>query len=280
MVLDHEDLCRRVIFLQKCALIGRWMFADGHVNDMLEWAKNVWSPIVGYAPKVTLLLNNWYSIHFMNEKDVALIVNKTWVRGKSFLQLLPWYLGFNPIMEAPKNRSVWVKLPGLPLEFWMENALRAIVCMKYIDPSILGATDKCIAWILVEMVFSCGLPADVDLVWGSRRHRQRVDYWGIPFRCLVCHSTGHLKDNCPRLHWRPRGGNHRSVGANGKLSPNDHRNVLPSGNSSLVDSAIDLSANVNAQFAELTPPDKELMAPTVSKNNNVFSPPVNSSSPM
>lgn len=117
VVLEHDDLWGRVISLQKRALIGRWMFADGHVSDMLEWAKNVWTPIVGYAPEVSLLLNDWYSIHFKNENDVALIFNKTWVRGKSFLQLLPWYLGFNPIMEAPKNRSMWVKLPGLPLEF-------------------------------------------------------------------------------------------------------------------------------------------------------------------
>ena len=47
VVLEHEDLWGRVISLQKRALIGRWMFADGHVIDMLEWAKNVWSPIVG-----------------------------------------------------------------------------------------------------------------------------------------------------------------------------------------------------------------------------------------
>ena len=191
---------------------------------MIEWAKKVWCPIVGYASNVSLLLNNWYSIHLMNEKDVALIVNKTWVHGKSFLQLLPWYLGFNPIMEAPKNRTVWVKLPGLPLEFWTDKAIRAIGnsigCTKYIDSSMLEASDKRIPWLLVEVVFSGGLPGDVDLVWGSRRHRQRVDYWGIPFHCLVCHNTSHLKGNFPRRHWGPRRGNQRSVAVHRELTPN------------------------------------------------------------
>ena len=127
---------------------------------------------------------------------------------------------------------------------------------------------------------SSGLPVDVDLIWGSRRHRQRVDYWGIPFRCLVCHRTGHLKGNCPQRHWRPRRGNQRYDGANRELTSNEHRNVFPSVISTLAASAIDLSANVSAQCAELSPQYKELMAPTVSKNNNVFSPPVNFGSPM
>ena len=61
----------------------------------------------------------------------------------------------------------------------------------------MGANDKRIAWILVELEFSGGLPGDIDLVWGNRRHKQRIDFWGIPFRCLICHRTGHLREHCP-----------------------------------------------------------------------------------
>lgn len=117
------------------------------------------------------------------------------------MQLIPWYLGFNPIMEAPRSRIVWVKLPGLPLEFWTLRALKqigdSIGTTKYIDPNIIGVADKRIAWLLVEVEFVGGLPGDVDLLWGNRRHRQRIDFWGIPFRCLICHKTGHLREQCP-----------------------------------------------------------------------------------
>lgn len=41
------------------------------------------------------------------------------------------------------------------------------------------------------------LAGDVVLVWDKRRHTQRVDYWGIPFRCLCCYKTGHLQRECP-----------------------------------------------------------------------------------
>lgn len=73
-----------------------------------------------------------------------------------------------------------MKFPGLPLEFWTLKALAAIGNSigrtKYIDRSILGSSDKRIAWILVELDYSGGLPGDVDLVWGQRCHHQCIDF--------------------------------------------------------------------------------------------------------
>ena len=156
---------------------------------------------------VSHLINGWFSIHFLDEKDAQTIISRTWVRGRSFMQLIPWYLGFNPVLEAPRSKIIWMKLPGLPLEYWTVKALRAIGnsigTTKYIDPAIIGSSDKKIAWILVEMDFSGGLPGDIDLIRGNRKHRQRIDYWGIPFRCLMCHRTRHLWEHCPfrlRIH--------------------------------------------------------------------------------
>ena len=96
------------------------------------------------------------------------------------MQIIPWYIGFNPVLEAPRNKVVWVKLSGLPLEFWTIKALRmigdSIGSTKYIDPSIMGAADKRIAWLLVEVDYLGGLPGDIDLIWSDRRHRQLIDF--------------------------------------------------------------------------------------------------------
>ena len=144
------------------------------------------------------------------------------------MQLILWYLGFNPVMEAPKSCSVRVKLPGLPLEFWTHKALRAIGnsigSTKYIDPGIVGASDKRIAWLLVEVDFAGGLPGDVDLLWNQRRHKQCIDYWGIPFQCLICHRTGHLRDHCPLRH---------KLGKKGKNKERDRYKHTASGNLSI-----------------------------------------------
>ena len=66
---------------------------------------------------------------------------------------------------------IWVKLLGLPLEFWTLKTLRAIGnsigMTKYLDPRCIGTADKWIAWILVEVSFQGGLPSDVDLICGQ-----------------------------------------------------------------------------------------------------------------
>lgn len=200
-VFEIDDLWSRVESLQKRALIGRWIFAEKTRTDMEEWVKEFWSPMVGYNPKFGRMMNGWFSVHFMHEDDCKKVMARAWVRGHSFMKLMPWYLGFNPVMDAPRNKSVWVKLLGLPLEFWTMSALRAIGNSigktLFIDPNIIGTSDKRIAWILVEVCFGGGLPGDVDLVWGEQRHKQRLDYWGVPFHCLMCHQTGHLLNRCP-----------------------------------------------------------------------------------
>lgn len=38
-------------------------------------------------------------------------------------------------------------------------------------------------------------------MWGDLNLRQRLEFWGVPFRCSKCHIIGHLKENCNRLRW-------------------------------------------------------------------------------
>lgn len=184
VIPEYDDLWGRVASLQKRSLIRRWLFSDMEEVDMAEWVKTTWSPILGYNPKVSLMMNSWF-IHFMHEDDCVKILRRTWMQGRTFMQLLPWYLGFKLVLEAPKNRLVWVKLLRLPLEFWTLKDLTAIGDSigrtKHIDPRILGTSDKHIAWLLVEVNFAGGLLSNVDLIWGQRRHRQRVEFRGVLF---------------------------------------------------------------------------------------------------
>lgn len=52
---------------------------------------------------------------------------------------------------------------------------------RYMDPCILGAKDKMVAWIQVEVYFSSRLLGSIDMEWDSCHFCQRLDYWGIPF---------------------------------------------------------------------------------------------------
>jgi hypothetical protein len=75
---------------------------------------------------------------------------------------------------------IWVKLSGLPGELWARSVLtdigNFIGRFIYVDPKLLGAQDKTFAWILVELGFSRGLPAHIDLSWEQIHTHQRLDY--------------------------------------------------------------------------------------------------------
>jgi len=71
-----------------------------------------------------------------------------WVRGCGFL-LHPWYIGFNPLRDTPRNKMIWVKLPGLHVELWARrvwtNIGNFIGRFIYVDPKCLGAQEKRVA---------------------------------------------------------------------------------------------------------------------------------------
>ena len=67
------------------------------------------------------------------------------------------------------------------------------------DPGCMDVRDKRMAWILVELQYSSGLPGNIYLEWGLIHLRQRLDYWGIPFLCLHYHHNKHLLDRFPYI---------------------------------------------------------------------------------
>ena len=46
---------------------------------------------------------------------------------------------------------------------------------------------------------SGGLPAEVEILCGERLLIEKLNYLRVPFRCSVCHKTGHLRHQCPSL---------------------------------------------------------------------------------
>jgi hypothetical protein len=91
---------------------------------------------------------------------------------------------------------VWIKLPGIPMEFWIVqylcvigNQLGKTILM---DDSFLYEGYRSIARILVDLDVSRGIFETIDLVFKEKRYSQMLDYVNIPFLCLRCHLYGHL----------------------------------------------------------------------------------------
>lgn len=149
--------------LQKHTLVRRWYF-DKTKNRHVGVVRLQWTWILDYPPKFCHLMNDWYKFHFMSQEDSTRILATPWVRGCSFLSLHNWYIGFNPMKETPKDHMIWVKLLGLPLEYWtcpiLANIGNNIGHFIYADEKCLGQSDKRVTWLLMEIGF-----------FGDYRHR-------------------------------------------------------------------------------------------------------------
>ena len=173
---------------------------------MRDWVASKWKILPVYIPTISRVMNSSYNFHFLCQEDLEKILRSPWVCRRGFLSLHPWYIAFNPFRDIPRNKLIWVKLPGLLIEFQTRKVFieigNPIGKFIYVDPKCLGAKDKRVAQILIERGYTGGFPEHIELVWDKTHIHQQLDFWCIPFHCLIFHCMRHLMAQCPRKQWR------------------------------------------------------------------------------
>lgn len=110
--------------------------------------------------------------------------------GSSSLVPKAWHPTFNPQTKLFINLHMRVLMLGLPLELLSDRALEeignALVKFVYVDEGFLDSKDKRMERVLVKMDINKGLFLEINISLGSRSFVQPLDYWKIPFRCLIC----------------------------------------------------------------------------------------------
>jgi hypothetical protein len=218
-----ENLCKMSV----CALVGRISYKSLNPQPLEDWMKTNWLPLLGYCPEVLYLKKGWLSFLCRDPEDATKLLSSLWVFGGSSLMLKRWRMAFNPESDFFQLRHLWVLLPGLPLHFWTEGAIKAIgdSLGRFIafDHSSLTGSSRKLGKVLVEMDLSVGLPANLEIEWRGRKTLQTLDYLGLPFRCNKCRETGHLHKSCPG-----KSSTSLSEEADLLLNPPDYVDVDPS----------------------------------------------------
>ena len=111
-----ETLCRRV-------LISRLEYCSMSKEGWVDWATLHWTPLIHYAPSISLLENRWLVFVFIEESDASLILDKLWPILDGSLVLKKWHSGFDPLTERVTIRHLWVLLPALPFPLWRRISL-------------------------------------------------------------------------------------------------------------------------------------------------------------
>eukprot|EP00253_Pinus_taeda_P036597 PITA_36597 len=112
-----------------------------------------------------------------------------------------WEERYNPDNEKMPEALIWVRLFGLPVEFWNPEILEGIgntigVFVKVADTTKRGKYTS-YARLCVYMNIAEPLPEHIELEYHDSVWQQGLDYEHIPFRCRRCHEYGHLYRQCP-----------------------------------------------------------------------------------
>jgi hypothetical protein len=111
-----------------------------------------------------------------------------------------WHCAFNLEKEHIRYIHLWVLLPGCLLVLWSLEAFKeignAIDKFLYVDSKHLTRSDRRMEELLVEVDLYGGISDEIDIVWRGIVIQQRLDYIGVPFRCVVCKETRHLQYQC------------------------------------------------------------------------------------
>lgn len=179
-----------------CKFVGFWTSE----KELVKWIQQRWNP----KGQIDLKLGakGFFIVVFSNLEDKE----RTFKGGPYFMNnvglfMRHWEDYYNPDQEKMLEAPIWVRLFGLPVEFWDPEILESIgntigTFVKVAETTKRGKYTS-YARICVYMNIAEPPPEFIELEYHDKIWQQPMDYEHIPFRCRRCHEYGHLFKQCP-----------------------------------------------------------------------------------
>jgi len=184
-------------------LVGRvqgWKYSTPRLT---QWIREIWGGILESLLEVDLLRRGWFSLTFNMPAQTDWVLKQYWHIEMNPVLLKHWTPLFDPIKENAGVGPIWMRLPGLPVQFWNETAFRNIGedFGHYLDHdrSYLVMRNKMMARILIFLDTRDGLHDNYNMFFDGMMWQQPLDYEGVPFRCRKCHEVGHIYKECLKM---------------------------------------------------------------------------------
>ncbi|KAJ1418153.1 hypothetical protein SESBI_16112 [Sesbania bispinosa] len=110
-------------------------------------------PIVTISSKEHKMLiidleNEYFLVHFSVESDYeAVFQNGSWMLAGHYLIIQKWQPNFFPFEDELKRVAVWIRIPGLPFEYYDHTILWRIANPQHVDTSNQGDAPKVVGRI-------------------------------------------------------------------------------------------------------------------------------------
>jgi hypothetical protein len=143
------------------------------------------------------LSNDYYLVAFSHEDDqYAALMDGPWFIYDHYLTVQEWKPNFNPVSDTIKEVAVWMRISGLPIEYYDSQILRFI-------GNIVGKTVKVDKNTLTqERGKYARLCVQVDLtkpllaMFTLKGRKYTIEYEGLHMLCMTCGRFGHYKEGC------------------------------------------------------------------------------------
>ncbi|OMO65780.1 reverse transcriptase [Corchorus capsularis] len=188
---EHESLCQP----WKQTLIVKVLGKSVGYNFLLNRLRQIWNLQQDFS--LMDLDNDYFLVRVRNPDDYNTIVSGgPWIVVGHYLTMRKWKPLFRPCQASITSTTVWVRFPGLPIEFFNRAKLteagnllgRTIKVDKPTDSSSRGKYAR----VCVEV--ELGKPLIGGIMVGP--FWQKVEYEGLDEICFDCGIYGHKTSEC------------------------------------------------------------------------------------
>lgn len=138
-----------------------------------------------------------FVVRFSTADDCKrVLLDGTWKLFDNYVVAQRWRPDFDPKTSKLEKMPVWVRLPGLPVEYYRDDVLKLIsqqvgTPLK-LDKMTADVERGRFARAAVEIDLSKPLVSMVKI----RRRVQHIEYEGIHVICFTCGEVGHRSERC------------------------------------------------------------------------------------
>lgn len=194
----------------KTYLHGRLMLAKGNtpqkVVDLRSNLMALWSRIGPW--NLIFLGKGFYEFSFSSLEDMqSVLAVGLWNLQPGSLRLFSWTKDFNLYMLKHTNTQVWVRIYGLPQEYWQPNILYAIaggirvpICL---DEAASRRTYGHFARVLIDVDLNSNLRDKIMMEKEDFSFSTWIEYEKLPEFCATCQYIGHSYGNCFKMKGTP-----------------------------------------------------------------------------
>ncbi|KAF1872494.1 hypothetical protein Lal_00016795 [Lupinus albus] len=194
--------------LQRCKthLHGRLILAKGDKPtkfvELKSKLKDLWS-MVGKWDMLSLG-RGFYEFSFSSVEDMRLIcATGSWNLRPGLLRLSLWTPDFNPELQKATHSQCWVKISGLPQEYWCASIILSIAggigTPIALDEATKNRAFGHFARALVEVNLTITAPTKILVERDGFKFFVDVEVENRPAFCSGCQAIGHVVSNCRRL---------------------------------------------------------------------------------